>query len=277
MENSQINFQSLISNPGFEHLGHNILRHLNKKTVFSLRMVNNDCKNFVENPRFWLKKLNFKNCESTEIHEAWLTLIQKVEEENYDLKENLALNFIKLFNYDDNFSTVLTEASKKILIQELYAKQLFPLNLLSLFGDLPLVKFIIKNKMDKCLSKICKGPGTWSNWEFGEKLRHKWLRGTPKNGWAPIHQAAHRGHTEIVKALAECIDNPNPQENGICTAIHLAEEIGQTESVQALINCTNNLDLVSKCCKTCLKQKILKQCHSLSLLKPLRSPSRVSF
>ena len=88
--------------------------------------------------------------------------------------------------------------------------------------------------------------------------RDKWLRGTPKNGWAPIHQAAHRGHTEIVKALAECIDNPNPQENGICTAIHLAEEIGQTESVQALINCTNNLDLVSECCSTCLNQIFLK-------------------
>ena len=90
MEKYQNYFKSLIANPGFEHLGHNILRHLNKKTTLSLRMVNIDCKNFVENPRFWLKKLNYKKSGSAEVHEAWLTLIQKVEEEeNYHLMENL--------------------------------------------------------------------------------------------------------------------------------------------------------------------------------------------
>ena len=36
-----------------------------------------------------------------------------------------------------------------------------------------------------------------------------------KHKWTPIHRAAMNGHTEIVRALAELVDNPNvPDEVG---------------------------------------------------------------
>ena len=118
---------SFITNPGFEHLGQNILRFLNKKSSLEFRLVNYSAKDFVENPRFWLKKLNYKNSGSVELHEAWLTFIQMVEERNPLLKKNIALVLMKLV---DNSYDI---------------KKLFPLGVLSLFGDLHLVKFIMKN------------------------------------------------------------------------------------------------------------------------------------
>ena len=96
MENSQNYLQSFVTNPGFQHLGEQILRHLNKKTALSLRSVNHSCKKFVDNPRFWLKKLNYKNIK---LHEAWSSLIQKVKEENADLEEIVVVTLLERPSY----------------------------------------------------------------------------------------------------------------------------------------------------------------------------------
>ena len=68
-------------------------------------------------------------CIQNILYKSWFDLIHKVEEENIDLKQNVALNLIKLV---DNSPT---------------RKKLFPLNVVSLFGDLPLVKFIIEKDL----------------------------------------------------------------------------------------------------------------------------------
>ena len=180
--------ESFITNPGFHHLGQNILRHLNKKTLLSLRLVNHSSKYFVDNPRFWLKKLDYKNNGSKELHEAWLTLIQKVEEKDSDLKQNVAANLIKLF--DDN----------------LWGEN-FPLNVLSGFGDVKLVKFIIENNMVKHLGRITKNGNTF------------------------IHAAALSGHTEIIKALIGYTNNPNAPNNYGQTPFHFAAMNGHTEII----------------------------------------------
>ena len=77
-----------------------------------------------------LKKLNDNNNASMDLHEAWSSLIQKVEEENPDWKHNVALTWIKC-----------------TLVENTEYNNLFPLNAFSLFGDLPLVYFIIENNM----------------------------------------------------------------------------------------------------------------------------------
>ena len=95
---------------------------MNKKTLLSLRLTNNSCKNFIENPIFWLNKLNYKNNGSKNLHETWCTLIRKVKDENIDLEKNITLNLIKLVDNNDSIKT------------------LFPLNVFSVFGDIPLGK-----------------------------------------------------------------------------------------------------------------------------------------
>ena len=125
--------ETFFTNPGFQHLGQNILRHLSKEKLLSLSVVNHTCKKFVENPRFWLKKLNYKKSGLVELHEAWSTLIQKVEEENPNLEQNVAKILIKLV---DNFPD---------------RSEHFPPKVLCLFGELVLVEFIIKYNIIECL------------------------------------------------------------------------------------------------------------------------------
>ena len=193
MENPKNYFELFISNPGFEHLGRNILRNLNKKTSLSLRVANHSCRDFVENPRFWLKKLTSKRSESMGLHKIWSNLINKVEQENPDLVQNIVFCLIKL-----------TDNSQD-------RRELFPLNVFSLFGDLRLVQFIITNNMIKSLSK---------NSKYGNTL---------------IHHAAGRGHTEIVKALIEYTDNPNAPNNYNVTPIDMASINGHSGIVKNLI------------------------------------------
>ena len=105
VEPSKNSLENIINNPGLEHLGRNILKHLNKKTSLALRLANHSCKFFVENSRFWLNKLYHKKSEQ---YSVWLDLILKIEYEFGvypvpDLEQNVTLNLIKLFenpNYE---------------------------------------------------------------------------------------------------------------------------------------------------------------------------------
>ena len=205
---------SFITNPGFEHLGQNILRLLNKKSTLAFRLVNYSAKDFVENPRFWLKKLNYKNSGSVELHEAWLTFIQKVEEGNPLLKKNIALVLMKLV---DNSH---------------HKKQFFPLHVVSGFADLLLVKFIMENSVVEILSKNCENRVTpiLLAAEKGHTEIMKALIGSTdnpnapdNNGWTPIHEAAQNGHTEIVNALMKHTDTPNAPNNFGVTPYQMAQ------------------------------------------------------
>ena len=224
--------ESIITNPGFHYLGQSILRHLNIESLLSLRLVNHSSKVFVENPRFWLKKLKYKNSDLMEVHEAWSSLIQKVEEKNPELKQNVVLNLIKLVDNSQD------------------RRELFPLNILSLFGDLPLVDFIINNNMVECLSKKSKYGSTPTHFAAGRGHTEivKALVGCNNNlnpannlGFTPIHYAALKGHTETVKVLSSfcVIDDPNTPNNDGLTPIHLAAQEGHTETVKALIGFTD--------------------------------------
>ena len=55
-----------------------------------------------------------------------------------------------------------------------------------------------------------------------------------KLGETPIHIAAMRGHTEIVKILAPLTDNPNAPIKNRVTPIYKAEINGHTEIVNIL-------------------------------------------
>ena len=168
MNNPKNSLESFISNPGLRHLGCNILKHLNKKATLSLRNVNHLTKDFVETPRFWLKKLNLRKNASVELHEAWISLIQNIEEENFKLETNISLILIRL----------ATDGLR-------WRQNLCPFKVISLFGDLPLVEFIIEQNMVEKLSQNCE------------------------SGETPIYFAAENGHSGIVQILLANTDIPN--------------------------------------------------------------------
>ena len=132
---TQNSSEYFIANPGFQPLGKSNAIHKNRKSSLSLSLENCSskeslencsCKHFVDpNPRYWLNKLNY----SMELHEAWSSLIEKVEKKNSDLKENIVTNL------------------KKMIQNQHHGAELFPLTMFSKFGDMSMVKFIIENHM----------------------------------------------------------------------------------------------------------------------------------
>ena len=98
--------------------------------------LNHSYKDCEEKPSFWLKKLELKWTQN-DLHKAWFSLIQTIEEKNLDLVSNLVSVLKKLVNDD-------------------YTKKLFPLNVFCQFGDLPLIEFIIENNMVETLSRRSK-------------------------------------------------------------------------------------------------------------------------
>ena len=65
----------------------------------------------------------------------------------------------------------------------------------------------------------------------------------PRNhnfGETPIHSAAEKGYTKIVKALIKCTDDPNPPNNRGETPIFKAAYYGHTEILKSLIECTDD-------------------------------------
>ena len=69
----------LTSNPGFQHVGENILLHLNYKSLMDCRSVSQSFKRIIDNPRFWLKKTAQKGM-SRELQTAWDTCLRNLKD-----------------------------------------------------------------------------------------------------------------------------------------------------------------------------------------------------
>ena len=232
--------ESFIINSGFEYtIGHNILKHLNIKEALSLRLVNRSFKNFVENPKFWLKIWNYKRSESMEIHESWHTLLQNIEEKNSDLKTNFVLSYLKLIKNYPTFSPLW------------FIKTFLPLNVVSFFGDLPLVKFIIENNMVENLNKngnygwtpICNAAMNGHTETVKFLVGYTDLNNRDPYGWTPIYHAALYGHTDTVMALNEFSNNINALDNHCRRPIHWAALNGHTDTVKAMINIAIDINI----------------------------------
>ena len=50
--------EAITKNPGFQHVGEDILKLLDKESALNCRMVNSSWKQFFDQPIFWLKKLD---------------------------------------------------------------------------------------------------------------------------------------------------------------------------------------------------------------------------
>ena len=128
-----------------------------------------------------------------ELHEAWFTLIQKVEEENPLLKKNIALVLMKLV---DNSH---------------HKKQFFPLHVVSGFADLHLVKFIIGNNLVEILSKKCENRVTPIQLavNYGHTEIVKALIGSTDNpnapdnvGITPYQRAKNNNHLHVMNLFS---------------------------------------------------------------------------
>ena len=182
--------ESIINNPGLQHLAERIFLNLDTEHLNICRLINQSCKQILENPFFWLKK--FKNL-SKENQKDWIKIFKEVKNSekihaiiSY-LQWNLKKEAVDLQCYtspavQDNLRKMIMESCKK---EESSAEN---------------------TEIVKILAPLTDNPNAPD--EYGE---------------TPIIMATCLGHTEIVKILAPLTDNPNASNKYGMTPISVAK------------------------------------------------------
>ena len=105
--------EAITKNSGFQHVGEDIFKLLDKESALNCRMVNSSWKRFFDQPLFWLKKLDSEITSLKEhqvekeialdeekfspekIHQCWKKLVKELEDANISTEFTLIL--IKIY------------------------------------------------------------------------------------------------------------------------------------------------------------------------------------
>ena len=244
--------ENIIKNPGLQHIAENVFLNLNYEKLETCRLVNEFCKEILDNPMFWLKKFIQRGL-SKKNQIDWMAAIQITP--YYNLETNI-LNYLKQSSKNERVidipchinEEILSEYSEKIMelkevVDNLIMEQLYR-EIQS--GNDDAVRFqILALFMDNynALNRQVNDGGTPIHWAVlkGCKEIVKILVPFTDNlnapngfGGTPIYLAANYGYKEIVTILAPMTDNPNAPIKFGWTPIHVAVYHGQTEIVQIL-------------------------------------------
>ena len=88
----------VMSNPGFSQIAQNIIWRLDHNSQLNCRMVDQTWKAQVDQPYFWIKKLDYKKGQSKDLNEAWIDLAGKFEKGSFleqELRKCLMIFFSK--------------------------------------------------------------------------------------------------------------------------------------------------------------------------------------
>ena len=232
IENNMDGFTKI---PGLQHISEDIFKFLDKKSLMNCRSTNSSWKNVLDQPIFWLQKLEMegwealsKNIEDQHIAKEfvqlekkiippnilskWRVLSQKLENDN-ELKEFI-LVLIKIYNNKGRFLPLE-------LIEHLINANKYP--------DF-LVESILENENPRSeISLFHSNPN-------GHKGMH---RGIHLYNVTSIHLAALYGLTEVVKKLSKKYDDPMVKSKSGINAIHLAALNGHLNIVKHLMGFTD--------------------------------------
>ena len=78
--------EAITKTPGFQNLSEDILKLLDKESLMDCRMVNSSWKAILDQPSFWLKKMNMSDM-SKDAQNSWKMLAQKLD----DIDDNICL------------------------------------------------------------------------------------------------------------------------------------------------------------------------------------------
>ena len=235
---------------GLHHIAEDIFKLLDEKTIIDCRLVNNSWKNILDQPMFWLKKLQklSKIMPENFHYQSWKSLSQELDDDDPILENEFALILSKIYmrkrallplevvvelatkeeKYSNlaNFLLVNVELNCKIDVnivnknskEESTFKGLTPIHLAALNG------------FTEAVTKLA------AKYEEAAKI-------TSIGGMMPLHCAARNGHLEIVEFLAGFTDNPNSPNNDGNTPLHVAASNGHLNVVKFLYNLTDNPDV----------------------------------
>ena len=221
--------------PGLQHISEDIFKFLDKKSLMNCRSTNSSWKNVLDQPIFWLQKLEMdgwkalsKNIEDQHIAKEFVRDLLQLEKENIppDVRYKWRALLQNLENDNELKEFVL------ILIKIYYNRGRFlPLELVehlinaNKYPDL--VESILENK-NPSSTVIC-------NFNFNNKRP---IIIYTQNATS-IHLAALYGFTEVVEKLSKKYDNPMVKNRNGINAIHLAALNGHVNIVKHLVGLTD--------------------------------------
>ena len=183
--------ESFFTNPGLKHIGYRILASLDTKNQLNCRLVCKSWKDLVEDSyfgysemKYWLEKcfekrlfLNYKN--------AWEELIFVARQNQF--KSILKFYFIRMFEKIDKkpVSQIVRSFFFEDNLKDMKLLNLSPLHIYAELGDLEMVKFLAEQVLDIVDVTNCI---------------------LVRQNWTPIHEAASKGHSEVVKYLLDVFD-----------------------------------------------------------------------
>ena len=195
------NLNTVVENPGFLVISRKILLLLDHDTLLSCRLVSQSIRKIVDDPHFWIIKLDNEG-QSKELHNAWIDLLQRIEKRS-TLENEVSRCMMHWHGCQQQHDW--DESAKNVIM---------PINIAAFYGYVEIVKMIASYQENPNAPII--------------------------HGWTPIHMAARHGHTEIVKILADKVENPNTSKPNGWTPIHTASQYGYTEIVRFLADKVEN-------------------------------------
>ena len=273
------NLNTVFENPGFSIICRKISLLLDQDTLLSCRLVSQSFREIVDNPHFWIIKLDNEG-QSKGLHDAWIELLRRIEKgstlENevsrcmmhwhgcqhtwteYSKNGIMPIYIAAHFGYVEIVKMIASYQENPNLPKP---NGWTPIHSAAMRGRTEIVK-LLANKVENLNvpiqdpNPVNHGHG-WTAIDLAALFGHTKIvefladkvenpNASAPNGWTPIHMAARDGYTEIVKILADKVENPNvPIQNPLIsghgwTAIHMAARFGYTEIVKILANKIEN-------------------------------------
>ena len=170
------NMEILIKCPGLHHIIEKSLIFLDKESISSFRILNQDCRNIVDCPRFYLKKLEQLEDVSTESITDWQKLAKNIT--NEDIERKMSSELFKQFCRGYHKSPL------KFVFDE------------GKFNDsFELISFILENSDPNNFVHVYVEEDGYENEDIN---------------YTPLHLAAHFGFVQVAKNM---ITNGCPANN----------------------------------------------------------------
>ena len=195
------NLNTVVENPGFSIISRKISLLLDQDTLLSCRLVSQSIKKIVDDPHFWIIKLDNEG-QSKELHDAWIDLLRRIERGT---------------TLENEVSRCLMHWYGRQRAWTEYAKNgIMPINIAAFYGYLEIVKTISSHQENPNAPM----PSGWTPIHLATKNGHTEIvkilankvenpNTTEPSGWTPIHMAARYGYTNIVKILVDKVEDLN--------------------------------------------------------------------
>ena len=200
MEENKIE-NCLIGNPGFSDINQTILSYLDHQSQMAFRQVCQSWKEEVDQPLFWIKKLNLKSYPKG-LGNMWIDLVGRIQKGS-DLEKDVTECLMKWYGKYQSYA-------------EVALKGMTPTHIAAIFGYTNIVMFVAPYLENVNAPRSDGWTPLHIAAQYGSSEIFKFLAPQVENpnaptpdGWTPLHIAAQHGSTEIFKFLAPQEENPN--------------------------------------------------------------------